>query len=178
MRFLLFTIITFIISIHQAPDSPKNYPLPIKTKELMFYIQRNHNSNTIVYEANFDENGMLNDKEPLLVSWIRYEEESQRMELRTIEKWYAYGFKARKAKEKKGVFEIQLVAYKDRKLILSQSSPFEAYVTIEIENKESLLDHIYIQADNSGVWPKVEYIELFGFEKNNGQNKYEKIFND
>ncbi len=37
----------------------EDYPVPEKTKELLFYIQRNHNKNTIIYDANFDEKGML-----------------------------------------------------------------------------------------------------------------------
>lgn len=154
------------------------YPIPPKTSELMFYIQRNHNSNTIVYEANFKENGDLNEKDPLVVSWIRYDEEGQRMELRAIEKWYAYGLKSKKLKHEQNAFEIELVAYKDRSIYLKQIAKNKAEVKMEIDNKTSILDHIYIQADNSGLWPDVKYIELFGKEKENDESVYEKIINE
>lgn len=177
MRMILMLLFSVLATIASSTDAPKNYPIPEKSRELMFYIQRNHNSNTIVYEANFDDNGILNAEEPLLVSWIRYDEEGQRMELRSIEKWYAYGLKAEKMKEKEGVYEIELVAYKDRMLQLVQTGPFQAQITMPIEDQDCQLDHIYIQADNSGVWPKVEYIELFGFDWENGHKNYEKILN-
>jgi len=76
------------------------YPVPNKTKELLFYIQRNHNSNTIVYNANFDNVGNLIDHKPIDVFWIRYDEQGQRMELRTIEKMFAYGVECKKIKNK------------------------------------------------------------------------------
>lgn len=177
MRQMLLIILSLITGIVSAADVPKDYPIPPKTKELMFYIQRNHNSNTIVYEANFDKNGILNTEKPLLVSWIRYDEEGQRMELRTVEKWYAYGLKSKKLKEKEGVYEIALVAYKDRMLQLIQTAPYQAYIKMRMEGLECELDHIYIQADNSGVWPSVEYVELFGFDWEKGHKKYEKILN-
>ncbi len=176
LMMLLFTSAFTVVA--GFTDAPKNYPTPEKTQELMFYIQRNHNSNTIVYEANYDENGILDTDEPLLVSWIRYDEEGQRMELRTIEKWYAYGLKSQKVKEKEGVYEIELVAYKDKILQLIQEKPFQAKTIIRLENKDCQLHHIYIQADNSSVWPKVEYVELFGIELDNKQQKYEKILNN
>lgn len=177
MKLMMLFLFSAFTSIVGATDIPKNYPIPTKTQELMFYIQRNHNSNTIVYEAHFDENGMLDTEEPLLVSWIRYDEQGQRMELRTIEKWYAYGLKSKKVKEKEGVYEIALVAYKDRVLQLVQTAPYKAQITMRVENQDCQLDHIYIQADNSSAWPSVEYIELFGFDWEMGHKKYEKILN-
>lgn len=177
MRLLLLIILSIFTGIVSSADLPKDYPTPPKTKELMFYIQRNLNSNTIVYEAQFDVNGDLDSEEPILVSWIRYDEEGQRMELRNVEKWYAYGLKSKKLKEKDGVYEIGLVAYKDRMLQLVQTAPYKAQVTMRVEDQNCQLDHIYIQADNSGVWPSVEYVELFGTDWNSGHQKYEKILN-
>lgn len=154
-----------------------DYPIPPKTRELMFYIQRNHNSNTVVYEANFDDIGQLVKDEPLKVEWIRYDEEGQRKELTYIQGWYAYGVKWKKQKDKENNYVVELVAHKDRKLWLEQNGPFKAKVYTFINNQYSELDHLYIQADNSGVWPKVEYIELFGNDTKTGSNTYEKYYN-
>ncbi len=153
-----------------------DYPIPPKTNRLMFYIQRNHNGNTIVYEANFDRSGNLNEEEPLLVSWIRYDEQGQRMPLRRIERWYAYGFDIEEIEGEKKSYTVELKAYDKRKLSFKQVAPNKAKIYLKINGKESELDHLYIQADNSSVWPKVEYVELFGFYK--GQKVYEKIMND
>lgn len=153
------------------------YPIPPKTEELLFYIQRNHNKNTIIYDANFDKNGNLIEDKPINVYWIRYEENGQRMELRTIEKWYAYGVKCNKINTLKNQYKVKLIADKKRDFRLIQKAPFKAAIYTLINNKSSQLDHLYINADNSEIWPKVKYIELFGKDIATGIKTYEKINN-
>jgi len=154
----------------------ENYPVPPKTTERLFYIQRNHNANTIVYDANFDKNGKLIEDEPVEVYWIRYQEQGQRMELRTIEKWYAYGVDCEE--NENGSFKVELVADKNRAFYLQQTEPFKAIITTLINKKMAVLEHMYIFADNSGVWPTVKYIELFGSDLKTGTTTYEKIIVD
>lgn len=155
----------------------QNYPVPPKTDELLFYIQRNHNSNTIIYNANFDSNGNLNKEEPILVYWIRYEENGQKMELRTIEKWYAYGVDWVRVNDR-NTYKLTMVADKSRAFTLTQIEPFKAIVTTQINNINSELESMYIFADNSKAWPTVEYIEFFGCSTKSKQKEYEKIIVD
>ncbi len=163
---LLFPIVSF--------TQNENYPTPPKTDNLLFYIQRNHNANTIVYDAKYDSKGNLNTDEPITVYWRRYDEQGQKMELRTVEKWYAYGVDWKKIKNKKS-FEIKLVANENHKFFLQQLAPNKSIITTKINKKNSILDHIYIFADNTGIWPKVKYIELFGVNINSNEKTYEKL---
>ncbi|MBL0036007.1 MAG: DUF4833 domain-containing protein, partial [Flavobacteriales bacterium] len=50
------------------------FPAPPASKDLLFYIQRNKNANTIVYEANRDATGKLVSDDPVKVNWIRHTE--------------------------------------------------------------------------------------------------------
>ena len=152
----------------------EKYAIPPKTDTLLFYIQRNHNSNTIIYDAKYEENGTLDRDEPIIVYWIRYDEQGQKMELRTVEKWYAYGVDWKKIEHKKK-YSIKLVADKEHKFWLQQLAPYKSVIITEINKKRSILDHIYIFADNSGMWPIVKYIELFGTDINAKESTYEKI---
>jgi hypothetical protein len=34
---------------------------------------------------------------------------------------------------------------------------------------------MYIDADNSGLWPDIKYIELFEMDINNGKETYKKV---
>jgi hypothetical protein len=154
-----------------------NYPIPPQSDEMLFYIQRNHNKNTIIYCANFDKEGNLIEDRPLDVYWIRYEEDGRRMELREIEKLFAYGVKSTKIEAEENQFKIKLVADDERDLQLVQDAPFKAAIYTLINDKLSQLNHLYIFADNSGFWPKVKYIELFGEDRRTGENYYEKIYN-
>ncbi len=176
MRLSLILLALFTSALYGCAQN-KNYPIPPKTAKRLFYIQRNHNANTIVYDANFDENGKLNEKEPIDVYWIRYDEQGQRMELRSIEKWYAYGVDCEKP-EGKTFFNVELAADKERAFYLHQTGKFKAMITTLINGKISILEHMYIFADNSGVWPTVKYIELFGKDLKTGIKIYQKIIVD
>jgi len=171
---LLFLSLVFAMF---GDEQGNNYPEPPKTKELLFFIQRNHNSNTIIYDANFDDHGQLRSKDPIDVYWIRYQEEGQRMELRTIEKMFAYGVDCAQIDGYQNKYSVQLVAHRKRNFQLIQNSPFDAFVSATIDNKISRLKSMYIQADNSGFWPKVIYIELFGKDLETGAETYEKVLN-
>jgi len=174
-------IILLIVSFGFLPFSIKGnpgYPVPPKTKKLLFYIQRNHNKNTIVYDANFDKSGSLNKDNPIHVYWIRYEEQGQTMKLRTIEKMFAYGVKCSKLNNKKNEYKVELVATNKRDFLLKQDAPFHAAIYTKINGKPAKLEHLYIFADNSGFWPKVIYIELFGKDATTGKSVYEKMLID
>jgi len=174
MTGLLYVFITFLTVFTGISDN-QNYPVPKKTDKLLFYIQRNHNANTIIYDAIFDKNGILVSDDPVDVYWKRYEEQNQRMELRFIDRWYAYGVDCKKVNGSKGLFKIKLTADKSRFFWLKQTAPFNAMVTTEINGKQCKLDHLYIYADESAIWPKVEYVELFGININSGEQVYEKL---
>ncbi len=172
------TIFILIFGFLSSTNIDKTkYPIPSKTVERLFYIQRNLNKNTIVYDANFDNDGNLIDKNPINVYWIRYEEDGRKMELRNIEKLFAYGVKCKADRNIDKKFNVKLVAYNKRELILIQHEPFKASINMLIDNKLSELGYMYIYADNSGFWPKVEYIELFGKDLYSGEDNYEKIIN-
>ena len=175
---LFFILSISLLSLNFATSQQnENYPLPPKTNKLLFYIQRNHNANTIVYDAHFDKHGDLIEDSPIDVYWIRYEEKGQRMELRTIERLFAYGVKCSKIDILKNQYKVKLVADEKRDFRLKQKAPFKAAIFVLINKKPSQLDHLYINADNSGIWPKVKYIELFGKDIATGEKTYEKINN-
>ncbi len=173
MKYLYLIIFTLVTMHLKTFAQNKKYPVPPKTDKLLFYIQRNHNTNTIIYDANFDKNGNLIEEDPISVYWIRYEEQGQKMELRTVEKWYAYGVNCEKQKD--NTFLIQLVADKSRNFKLVQKNAFRAYVTTDINGENSILKYMYIFAEETGIWPKVKYIEFFGEKISDSKPNYQKI---
>ncbi len=166
--------VIILLSIQTFMHQVDKYPVP-KTKHLLFYIQRNHNENTIVYDAHFDKNGNLDPKKPVDVYWIRFQEQGQRMELRSFEKWMAYGVKCKKA-GKPYDYRIYLSASSKVKLWLRQTAPFKAEVITVIDGKESKLDHMFATLDESGWIPKVRYGEFFGTDLKSGEKTYQKVF--
>lgn len=49
---------------------PANYPYMDAHPDLLFYIQRNQNINTVIYELNMLQGGLLNLQEPIKISWV------------------------------------------------------------------------------------------------------------
>jgi hypothetical protein len=174
MRFFVMLFLAVLGFCSSGFAQNENYPVPPETDQLLFYIQRNHNANTIVYDANFDENGLLIDNKPIDVYWRRYDEQGQRMELRSIEKWYAYGVDCQKNKNNSN-YKVELVAEKERAFWLKQTDAFKAVLLTMINDKLSQVEHMYIFADNSGVWPKVKYIKLFGKDLQTGEKTSQTI---
>jgi hypothetical protein len=177
MKNVLIVFLVLLWTAGMGQNISDAYPIPPKTKDLLFYIQRNHNKNTIIYDANFDEKGSLIKDLPIDVHWIRYEEEGQRMELRPIEKMLAYGVRCKKLDDEIDKYNVKLVAKKKKEFQLIQDSPYVAKIMTLINNKPSVLDHIYLFADNSGIWPKIKYVELYGSNAETGEKVYEKIIN-
>ncbi len=170
---LIISILSILFAFSTSQDS--EYPTP-KTKNLLFYIQRTHNKNTIVYDANFDKDGNLNPEKPVVAYWIRYEEQGQKMPLRSYEKWMAYGIKAKKLKNSPYDYRLYLSASSKVVLWLKQTAPFKAEVITLIDGKISKLDRMFANLDESGWIPKVNYGEFFGHDLKTGEKTYKKVF--
>jgi len=175
MKLSLLIILVLPLSVFAQPK----YPVPPKTDKMLFYIQRNHNENTIIYDALFTKNGDLNPEKPIDVYWIRYQEDSSRKDLKWVEKKYAYGVNWEEIEGKKNEYDVELVADEERPFTLKLIAPNKAALFTKIDGHNAILEHLYIQADNSGFWPEVKYIELYGIDAKSKEPVYEKyIVND
>ena len=157
-------------------DAVDTFPVPSGNPNQLFYLQRPPNSNTIVYELNFESDGTLNPVEPIHVFWIRYPEGGVRKELSYIQKHFAYGVKAELMKD--GRYKLIFAAYKKKNLYLmyaQRDNKYHVYVTLS--NKVSILNRVYIQIDPGGsFWaPNVKYIEMKGKESSTGNDITERI---
>ena len=171
MKFLVIILSLFSI----ATAAQYDYPVPPKTEVLLFYIQRNHNENTIMYDAKYLADGTLDPDKPIDAYWMRYQEDSTRKELKWIDIKYAYGIKWKSIDEKPNEYEVELVADESRKFTLKQLGPNKAILYTTINNLPAEIEHLWIQADNSGLWPTVLYVELFGLDIETKKPVYEKM---
>lgn len=171
MNFLNITIIL----LSSLSGSPVRYPIPVKNEGHLFYIQRTHNTNTVIYEANFDKNGLLCPDKPIKVHWILYEKDSIIEPLTRLENAFAFGVKHHLIENKTGEFDIQLVSYKKLKLRLKQIAPFKAQIFHGSDQSSKCLDHIFVNANDAGLWTKVKFLEVYTQSPNNKDLIQEKI---
>lgn len=153
------------------------FPVPKMTKDLLFYIQRTHNKNTIMYTVNYNKDSTINEKEPVKVYWIRYSDNGEIAPLSYIQKNYAYGIESQMTDVTKKSFKLNLVSYKKRAIYLMRSEVdkhYHAYVIMD--NKLVYLSKAFAKIEGGTFWvPHITYVELTGKDSMTGKKLTEKI---
>lgn len=142
---------------------------------MMFYIQKNTNPNTVVYALNLGSDGKINKDEPMEVFWRRYQEDGAKKKLAWLEKTFAFDFKVEPLEGKENTYEFSLVAMKGKKLYVTQTKDGKPNVFMKINGKTARLERIYVMVDDSKRIQSVSSMELFGRDYKTGKLIYEKI---
>jgi len=149
-------------------DTKNVYPVPPFNTSRLFYLQRTSNTNTIVYDLNFNDNGKLNTDEPIVGYWIRYAEKGQKQDLNYIQRKFAYGLTAKALDN--GNYDIRFVSYKKFPLTLMKSNDGKYHIFASITQKQVILNRIFIKIDGGSFWlPNVSYVELAGTDPVTGR---------
>jgi hypothetical protein len=180
---LFFTIslvmFSFLNSFAQTADksnpSPLKFPTPKGIANQLFYLQRDPNLNTLIYELNIDKSGKVDEDQPVLAYWIRYGENQARKDLSYVQRKFAYGIDSKKTA--KDQFELRFVSHKKLPLYLVKSAEDKKYhVYVTINNKKLLLDRIFVRIEGGSFWiPNVKYVELRGINQANDTLVTERI---
>ncbi len=142
-------------------------PVP-REKQQLFYLQRDPDANTLVYTLN-KVDGKLDDKKPVEVYWIKYEDDGEHEDLTFIQRKLAYGIQHKKLKD--GEYEICLTSFKRLPLKLAycpEARDYRAYASIN--NQETIVQQIFVRIDGGSMFkPNVDYIEIAGNERKSGK---------
>jgi Domain of unknown function (DUF4833) len=163
-------------SIHRLPKQVTDtLPAPPVTKDLLFYIQRTSNINTIVYDVNRGDDGKVIPDVPIHIYWIRYAEDKQQEELTYVQRSFAYGISSKPAVA--GIIEFNFVSYKKMKMNLQYSESDKKYIVwMQRGNKKVKVNRFFVKIDGGSFWfPKVTFIEIKGFDMATGKDFLERI---
>lgn len=144
-------------------------------KDLLFYVQRSTNPNTVVYAARRDAQGGLDTQLPVDVYWRRFASDGNRSELTYLERTLAYGIDVRPLGTGEGAFAISLVSYPKRKVVLTIDSDGSPFVLMETSKHRLRLKYAYIQVADDGLMPSIDYIHIFGQDIESGRYVREQI---
>ena len=135
-------------------------PIPNEKKQL-FYLQRDPDENTVVYQLNLDGEQVDADK-PVNVYWIRYTEGGERKGLNLVQRTMAYGI-SHKALDN-GDFELRIAAHKSLPLRHDYSKEHKQCVWFAASNnREAILRRVYVRVDGGSTFsPDIVYFELCG----------------
>ena len=152
---------------------PGSYPSPPLEDDLLFYIQRNQNKDTIVYELNRSSGGRINEDLPMHAYWIKYSEGGVHSELNEIQNKLAYGYESEMINE--DLFRFNFIVRKELDFYIAKDSKSKFNVLYKLDGRWVRLNNIYVYAVEFGVFPDVKFIELYGEEQGTGVFTYDKI---
>lgn len=133
----------------------------------MFYVQRDPNANTVVYELNRTAQGTLDEKDPTHAFWIRYADGNEYKELNYIQRKFAYGLNATKLD--KDTYELKFACYYKLSLFLRRGTDGRHRIYTTINQREAILDRVFVRIEGGSFWvPNVLYVELSGRETATG----------
>ncbi len=174
--FNVFLPILVFAGLGFSGDS-SGFPVPTGIKNMLFYVQRSLNKNTIIYQLNTNENEEVNVEEPIKMYWINYAGKSDKEMLNYIQRKYAYGLSVKMTDSEKKTFCFNFVSYKSQSLYLIKSPIDKKYHTLSYFNNRLIdINRIYIHIEGGTFWyPKVKYIEVFGKDIHKNEEIVEKI---
>lgn len=131
----------------------------INTSYHLFKIERSKDSNKIFYDLNLTCENTIDTDNPINVYWIKNQENIKTEPLSWIQKKYAYGIKYLNTEDT--FAEFQFVSYKKRNFQLKKDADGVFKVFTKFENKEVIVNRIFIQIDGGTFWvPKISKVEL------------------
>lgn len=155
--------------------SPIKFPTPKGIKNELFYLQRDPNTNTVIYELNLKADGNVDPERPINVYWMRYAEKGQKEDLSYVQKKFAYGVQSKAIGNNE--YEIRVVSHKKVPLLLKKSGADQKYhVYINANNKQIMLDQVFVRIEGGSYWiPNVRYVELKGINTKTAKPVIERL---
>lgn len=160
---------------YATPLRAMDFPIPAGIPNQLFYLQRDPNTNTVIYQLNVNSAGKLDEDEPVRVFWIRYAEQGQRENLNFIQRKFAYGLSAKKVATDK--YELKFAAYNKVPFYLMRSSADNSFhVYTVVANKQIMLNRVYLRIEGGTFWvPNVKYIEFKGVNSTTREPTVERV---
>jgi Domain of unknown function (DUF4833) len=135
------------------------------TPEKLFFIQRSKNGDEIHYDARVEPDGSLDAKGPVDGYWInKTPDGGKRAEITFFQK-VVYGWDTEPTGN--GTYALKLRAFKERAMwVVKVNGHYRVQTTIA--GKQAYLSRLYVATDESGMMPKVLYVDVFGEDSASG----------
>ncbi|MET0945780.1 MAG: DUF4833 domain-containing protein [Flavobacterium sp.] len=175
-------VLTFLVNIlsgnllaQSKNPSPLHFPTPKNIDNMLFYIQRDPNTNTAIYALNYQENGKINKSNPIKAYWIRYAEKGEKEDFNYIQRKFAYGIESKTLNNDE--FELQFVSYKKLPLTLKKTDSDQKYhVFVNVNQKKIQVEKIFVRIEGASFWlPNVKYAEITGIDASSNKMITERM---
>lgn len=151
---------------------PEGYPVPC-VRDMLFYIQRNQNENTVIYRVNRNLGGNINLGDPVSVFWKNYYSKLPDSPINYIQRQLAYGTSCRIVNN--DMIQLTIVSYPKFPIYIVMKETGVCQAIAKIKGQWAVLTNVYVYAEDSGAFPVVNYLEIYGVDCNSELPCYEKI---
>lgn len=169
-----FTLESEIDLINKKPVVRPEFPVP-DDENVLFYIQRSTNSNTIVYAARVTPAGRFEGESPVQAYWRRFNTTGERKALNYIEENFAFGIVTSKLPDNDNQIEVHLTSLPSRRATVRINTRKQVIATIKMGVYDVRLLYAYIAVDESSILPWVHYVDVFGVDLKSGKYVRERI---
>ncbi len=163
-----------VTEMDTLPRVHPEYPVP-NEPNMLFYIERSSNSNTVIYCANLDSHGQLDKKEPVIAYWRWYNVDGHRKDLNFAERMLAYGVKSVKRDSSTGTYTIKIAALPERTIHVGLDSKGHPEAFGKVGDRWVKLVYVYLEVDDRGMLPDVPALDFFGYDRTTGKAVREHI---
>ncbi|MBF4464312.1 DUF4833 domain-containing protein [Flavobacterium sp. LC2016-12] len=172
---ILVNIISGNLSAQSKNPSPLHFPTPKNIDNMLFYVQRDPNTNTAIYALNYQENGKISKSNPIKAYWIRYAEKGEKADFNYIQRKFAYGIESKSLNNEE--FELQFVSYKKLPLTLKKVDSDQKYhVFVSVNQKKIQVEKIFVRIEGGSFWlPNVKYAEVTGIDVSSNKTITERM---
>lgn len=157
----------------ELPAARPDFPRP-NEPNMLFYIQRSTNSNTVIYRAIQRADGSLDPKQPVQIYWRRYNTTGVRKALNFVETRFAYGVTTRNSGTL-GEFTVRFRSLPVDSITLRLSPSKEPGLYTVLGERPVRLSYAYVELDERSLLPKVTRLTIYGIFLDNG-NAVRQVF--
>tara|TARA_R110002050_G_scaffold250623_11_gene388675 strand:+ start:2724 stop:3281 length:558 start_codon:yes stop_codon:yes gene_type:complete len=161
LSFLNYFLAVFLVFSSHTVIAQENYPVPEKTKSLLFYIQHSNNYNTYLYDINI--RGAFLDKElPIKEYRILYAKDGSKKNLTKLQKKLAYGIILEMLTDNLYKFRLAATNAVFFYLAIDKAKNWRVYTTVN--NQKMFVEKLFIQFKNTAYSKNIKtaYILFYG----------------
>ncbi len=147
---------------------------PKRNETTLFHLDRNRDTDRVIYALNQTENGLVDQDRPIEVYWLKNSDMGNREPLTRIQQKYGYGVKVIKQDEHAVYFH--LAALPDQ-VFVARANLTGVKGFIRKGTKEIEIRRLFVHFKGSSYWnPVVDRIDLYGLDKNRDEIQLEKYY--
>ena len=166
------------VSLNKPVLNGISYPVPTENPDMLFYLQRSLDSNSVIYAANYlDVKGgyrKLKSDQPVNIYWLINDKTGTTKPLSKVQK-LGYGIRSEDLENE--IVQLRLIAYREMAILLKPSLKDDRYhAHVVLEGKDIILTRVFINIDGgTKLKPNVTYIEIAGTESQTGKKIVHKF---